>query len=107
MNEWHMIGYIALAEALLHYIPWRDFLGGHDLPRPVAYMLGVCGFAVPLSMWLYGRGHMEGVVVLWKAIISAGIAVLSCYGADAVKTLWWSDRGKSDQIKAMSNAKKR
>lgn len=107
MNEWHAIGYIALAEALLHYIPWRDFLGGNDLPRPVAYALGVCGFAVPLSMWLYEQGLVEIVAALWRAIFTAGIAVLACYGADAVKALWWSDRRKNDHIKVMEDAKKR
>lgn len=81
MTELHLIAYIVLAEWLLHYVPWREFLGGRDLPRPIAYMLGVCGFAVPLSLWLYEQGLTRMIFLLWLAIVSAGLAVLSAYGA--------------------------
>ena len=98
MTELHLIAYIVLAEWLLHYIPWREFLGGRELPRPIAYMLGVCGFAVPLSLWLYEQGLTRMIFILWLAIVSAGLAVLSAYGADSVKALYWGKREASEEL---------
>lgn len=107
MTEWHLIFYIALAEGLLHYIPWREFLGGHDLPRPIAYALGVCGFAIPLSFWLAEHGYMRLITILWMSIITAGVAVLSAYGADSVKGLYWGKREADERVEAMSHGKEK
>lgn len=98
MTELHLIAYIVLAEWLLHYIPWREFLGGRDLPRPIAYALGVFGFALPLSIWLYEQGMTRMIFILWLAIVSAGLAVLSAYGADSVKALYWGKREANEEL---------
>lgn len=98
MSEWHLIVYVALAELLLHYLPWHKFLAGRALPRPVAYALGVCGFALPLSAWLYERGQTQIIITLWLAIVAAGLAVLVGYGADAVIDLYWDKREADEEL---------
>lgn len=75
----------ALAELVLHWFPWEMLIGGM-LPRPLAYVFGVCGFAIPLTVF-YAFVEQAGailVVALWSMIGSAGLAVLLAYGVDWV-----------------------
>ncbi len=69
----------ALIELMLHWTPWRLFLQ-QDLPRPVAYMLGVLGLIGPLT-WLF-RENPQAQQALWVVTISGGLAVLFGYGVD-------------------------
>ena len=48
-----LIMIVVLAEAFLHYFRWRLILGGRELPRVAAYMLGVLGLMLPYSRWLW------------------------------------------------------
>ena len=97
MSDLGLIVYVMMAEALLHYIPWKPFLRGRDLPRPIAYALGVCGLMLPFTAWLYEQGETEIIVRLWMVIISGGIAVLALYGADSIRDLWWRERESSER----------
>ncbi len=75
----------ALVQLVLHWFPWRMLLGS-DLHRVAAYMLGVLGFALPLTA-LYWHVGMDGwmhIVALWACVLSSGLAVLSGYGLDWV-----------------------
>jgi hypothetical protein len=69
----------ALIELVLHWFPWRMAIG-RDLPRPVAYVLGVLGFALPLTClwWMW----WVLVIELWIVIAAAGIAVMVAYALD-------------------------
>jgi hypothetical protein len=86
---------VALAEAFLHYFRWRMILGGRELPRVVAYMLGVLGLMLPYSQWLWMHGMIqarEAIMTLWIVIVTGGLSVLVCYGIDTVVDLVWGKR---------------
>jgi len=53
---------------------------------------------VPLSLWLYEQDMTRMIGLLWLAIVSAGLAVLSAYGADTVKALYWGKREASEEL---------
>lgn len=87
-----MVAMIVITEGFLHYFPWRLILKGRDLPRPPAYVFGVSAIAIPLSAWLLWFGYIESVVVLWVAIVSAGLVVMVLYLFDYVIELMWRDK---------------
>lgn len=97
MGDCELIAFVMLIEALLHYIPWREYLKGHDLPRPIAYALGVSGLMVPFTVWLYKRNEINVALHLWAVILTGGIAVLAAYGADAIKDLYWKEREATER----------
>lgn len=80
---------ISLAEAFLHYFPWKLVLMGESLPRPAAYVLGVSAFMVPLSVWMLVYGYVIAVIVMWVAVGVAGVTVLMVYFIDYVIDLAW------------------
>ena len=69
----------ALAELVLHYFPWQMVIH-RKLPRPMAYILGVLGFTLPIT-WLWW-GQWSLVCDLWIVIIVAGLAVIMAYVVD-------------------------
>jgi hypothetical protein len=81
-----MVIFIEIAE---HYFRWREILMGRDLPRVVAYVLGVAGMMVPFTFWLIQEGYIEAAWVLWFVIVSAGAAVGLAYLLDWVVKLVW------------------
>lgn len=83
MNLRDLIIGVVLVEVLLHYLPWRLWLG-QDLPRLAAYVLGLLGMMVPLSLWLMDHGEIEILQTLWAVVVSAGGAVFMAYGIDHV-----------------------
>lgn len=87
-----MVIVVVLAEAFLHYFPWRLILNGNELPRPVAYIFGTLAFALPLSAWLVIYGSVIAIFIVWIAIIAAGITVLFLYLFDWVINLVWKVR---------------
>lgn len=94
----------ALAELVLHWFPW-EMLIGDMLPRPIAYVLGVYGFAIPLTIF-YAFIEQAGlilVIALWSMISSAGLAVLLAYGVD-----WMMDKVRtvSEQREVMDARRK-
>jgi len=82
MKLWILIVMVMMAEALLHYFPWKMLLRGRKLPRLAAYTLGLLGMMGPLTAWLWERGESEVIQTLWAVIVSAGIMVFALYGFD-------------------------
>lgn len=78
-----LIFLVVVIELLLHFLPWRLWIGA-DLPRLVAYVLGLLGMMVPLSLWLMDQGELEILQTLWCVVLSAGGAVFMAYGVDHV-----------------------
>lgn len=74
---------VVVIELLLHYLPWRLWIG-IDLPRLVAYVLGLLGMMVPLSLWLMDHDEIVMLKTLWLVVLSAGGAVFMAYGVDRV-----------------------
>jgi len=86
---WVVCVVAALAEGFLHYFPWRLALGGRELPRPAAYVLGVLGFALPYAMWLWERGATAEMLALAAVLAAAGGAVVALYALDwALRAAW-------------------
>lgn len=84
MKEFVLLFVVVLIEALLHYIPWRLIMRGkrEELPRVVAYTLGVLGMMGPFTVWLWDRGDIETIHMLWAVISAAGLVVLFLYWFD-------------------------
>jgi O-antigen/teichoic acid export membrane protein len=101
MNVPALVVMVCLIEIALHYFPWRKVLQGHELPRPIAYALGVTGMMVPFTAWLIQCDHQQIAFVLWMVIGGAGLAVVLCYGFDWVIDLVWRLR-ESDQREQMA-----
>lgn len=84
MKELVLVAFVVVVEALLHYVPWRLIMKGkrEELPRVVAYTLGVLGMMVPFTVWLWDRGDIETIHAMWQVIGAAGVAVLFLYWLD-------------------------
>jgi len=68
-------------EAFLHYFPWR-LVFKKELPRIIAYTLGVLGILLPFSAWLYEQGYTQVLFTLWITTVSAGASVCLWYLVD-------------------------
>lgn len=82
MALWTVIVMVMMAEFGLHYFPWRVLLRGRELPRLVAYTLGLLGMMGPLTVWLFLHSEMEVLLAVWSVIVSAGLTVFALYGLD-------------------------
>jgi hypothetical protein len=91
MVLWILVILTMALELGLHYYPWRMLLKGRNLPRVVAYVLGVCGLMVPFSLWLWIDGEADIIPILWLFIISGGLTVLGLYGHDRLLDLEMGD----------------
>ncbi len=100
MNIPALIALVMTIEVALHYFRWREALQGHELPRPVAYILGVAGMMVPFTFWLLENSQIETARVLWFVIVAAGMAVILSYGIDWVADLVWKLREARQREKA-------
>lgn len=100
-----LIIYVVILEGLLHYIPWRKWLG-QDLPRLVAYVLGMLGMMVPLSLWLMDHGHIEIMQTVWMVVASAGMTVFALYGLDRYLDLERNDADSKDIQTTMAKSMK-
>jgi hypothetical protein len=97
---------VIMAEALLHYIPWRKILRGEELPRLAAYTLGLLGMMVPLSVWLWDSNECAVMQILWAVIASAGITVFALYGFDRYLDLIMRDIEATEREKLRNDGKK-
>lgn|SRR5574341_829093 len=70
-----------LIELMLHWLPWRLLLQ-RDLPRTIAYVLGVLGLLGPLSWLFYTWEYLQALEALWVVVITGGLAVHFGYGVD-------------------------
>jgi hypothetical protein len=82
MKLWMVITMVLMAEFGMHYFPWRILLRGRELPRLVAYVLGLLGMMGPFTAWLWDRDEIAIMQTLWIVIISAGFMVFALYGFD-------------------------
>jgi branched-subunit amino acid transport protein AzlD len=99
-----LIIFVVIVEALLHYFPWRLLLRGKELPRLVAYILGVIGLMVPFSVWVVVvLTDWRLVAVLWGTIVAGGITVMILYGLDHVVDLEWRKRECDQREKELRN----
>lgn len=101
MNMGAMIALVALSEALLHYFPWRLILKGRDLPRLIAYMLGVLGLVGPFTAWLLEQGEWAITQALWMVVIFGGASVLALYGLDHVIGMEWKVKEGAEREQAI------
>jgi hypothetical protein len=80
---------IIILLALEHYFPW-ELIFKRKLPRLIAYIIGVLGLAIPLSMlyWYWVIKPPENVyayiLALWCIVISGGISVIGSYILDVI-----------------------
>jgi hypothetical protein len=101
MVLWTLIALVMLSEAFLHYFPWKLLLRGKELPRLAAYSLGLLGMMVPLSVWLWQRGEVEILRVLWLVVGSAGLIVFALYGLDRYIELEWQNMEAREREQAL------
>lgn len=76
-----VIAIVMLAELGLHYFPWRLIVKG-ELPRIVAYVLGVLGLMIPFTLWLWANRELDVIFTLWLVIGAGGLMVMALYGLD-------------------------
>jgi len=91
MDNISLIFIVMISEGLLHYFPWKMLLRGRELPRVAAYTFGVLGLMAPFTAWLWERGEMEIIRMLWMVIIAGGLMVLALYGLDRYTRLEMRD----------------
>jgi hypothetical protein len=105
MNEPVLITLVVISEAALHYFRWRETLQGRELPRLLAYALGVLGLMLPFTWWLVlnQAGKEEIIRVLWVVIVAGGLSVLLCYGLDWIVDMLWDLRQTKQREKSAIN----
>jgi len=105
MKLWTVIVMVMMAEFGLHYFPWKMLLRGRELPRLVAYTLGLLGMMGPFTAWLWDRGDLEIIQTLWIVIVSAGLMVLALYGLDHYLDLIMRDVEASERERRSHDGK--
>ncbi len=98
-----LIVIVILSEAFLHYFRWKQVLMGRELPRIIAYVLGVLGMMLPFTIWLIEHGYIEIVGILWTVIIAGGLSVAACYGLDAIVDMRWDQMETRQREKVLTN----
>lgn len=83
---------VVFIEMFLHYFPWRMVLHGRELPRLLAYGLGVLGLMGPFTAWLIDRSNQGIAIMLWVVLCAGGLAVGLLYLLDWVINQVWSKR---------------
>jgi hypothetical protein len=61
--------------AIENLIPWRQLLK-RELPKTPAYLMGVAGLYLPLSILLYLWGDLDALWAMWAVGLSGGTAVI-------------------------------
>lgn len=88
---------VMLAEAFLHYFPWKMLLKGKELPRVAAYVFGVLGMMCPFTAWLWYHNNWKVIEGMWIAIVAGGISVMALYGFDHYLELYMRDIEASER----------
>jgi hypothetical protein len=91
MSNGVLVVVVVFVEMFLHYFPWR-LIFGKELPRLLAYGLGVLGLMVPFTVWLLEHGNNEIAIMLWMVLSAGGLAVGTLYLLDWVINLVWGKR---------------
>ena len=105
MKLWTVIVMVMMAEGFLHYFPWRVLLRGRELPRLVAYTLGLLGMMGPLTAWLCDRNQIDVIQTLWIVVVSAGLTVFALYGFDHYLDLIMKDVEASERERRSRDGK--
>lgn len=105
MKLWTVIVMVMMAEGFLHYFPWRVLLRGRELPRLMAYTLGLLGMMGPFTAWLWAQDEMEVIQTLWAVIVSAGLTVFALYGLDHYLDLIMKDVESNERERRSRDAK--
>lgn len=111
MKWFVLLAVVAMGEALLHYVPWRLIMKGkrEELPRVVAYVLGVLGMMVPFTVWLWDLGEVGEVVeiihTLWSVIGMAGLTVMFLYWFDSFLDLSMKDKEHTEEKELHAKSK--
>src|SRR5689334_5648918 len=71
----------ALLQWVLHWFPWRMLLR-RDLPRLLAYILGMLGIILPVSGLFIYQQAWNSLIALWAVVIASGVATVKAYGLD-------------------------
>lgn len=93
-----------LIQLVLHGFPWRLVLG-RDLHQVPAYVLGVLGIVLPLTVlyWTWEQQANLHLVALWACVVASGAAVMGAYATD-----WVLSRVRSSfEHEELNNAKAR
>ena len=85
-----------------HYFPWKRLMH-RELPRPLAYIIGVAIMITPYAVWLGMTGAYSNLVGLLVVVFSSGLAVLLAYLLDA----WLSTRAQAEIEKAEADCIKK
>lgn len=101
MSKGVLVVLVVFIEMFLHYFPWRLILRGRELPRLVAYGLGVLGLMGPFTAWLLERGDVEVVITLWIVLPAGGLAVGALYLFDWAITQAWGKRESEQRERAL------
>jgi len=64
-----------------HWLPWR-MIFKRELPRILAYVLGVLALALPFSALLAYWGEFHALAAFWAVVAAGGLAVMTAYFAD-------------------------
>ncbi len=91
MNNNVLVVVVVFIEMFEHYFPWRSIFG-KELPRLLAYVLGVLGLMVPFTAWLLERGNREIAIILWVVLSAGGLAVGALYLFDWLINQVWGKR---------------
>jgi hypothetical protein len=73
-----------LLTMLEHYLPWKAILGV-ELPKLIAYVLGILAVFVPLTLLFVEYPMVTGwraALALWVAATGAGLGTVLCYVLD-------------------------
>jgi len=64
-----------------HWLPWR-MIFKRDMPRVLAYILGVLAMALPLTALLVRWREYDALAALWAVIVFSGLSVMGAYLVD-------------------------
>jgi hypothetical protein len=88
-----------LLEFGLHFIPWPALLCKRELPRPIAYTIGVVGLNIPLTVYALLAATALPVWLVWANCAAGGLGVIAGYGIDK----WLSYRNRAELVDAVED----
>ena len=71
----------ALSLMVQHLLPWPKIFD-RDMPRVVAYILGVLALALPLTVLFAVWALWQALLALWMVIVAGGASVLLAYALE-------------------------
>lgn len=87
----------------LHWFTWPAVLGGHDLPRLIAYSLGtgvIVGVTTLVARLNPQLSGAQVITLLWGVTLTAGVVVAGSWGLRWVINAHHRGRERDEQIKS-------